>query len=95
MVHIRFDLAPTKVAYTAVAGTTIKLDPGLYYLTSDQDCYVIQCGSGDAADTNDIPLFAKSYLLFRVKDTHDESKSYVSGVRMSSDGTLWAIPARV
>lgn len=94
-VHIRFDVAPTKVAYTGTAGRTAKLTPGLWYLTSDQACYIIQGNSAVVADTDDIPLWANTYLLIRVKDTGDESKSYVSAVQVSAGGTLWAIPARV
>lgn len=88
---LHFKDAPTKVAYTGTAGTTAELAPGLYYVTTDQDCFFIQGDEGVTADANDIPLWAKERVLVRVTGDGDQ---YLSAIQSSTGGTLYAIPAK-
>lgn len=73
----------------AVTGTTLasaQLPVGIYYVTSDVDCYIRQGASGVVATTASNPLWSKSYLRIRV--TNETLDGYIAAIRASTSGTV-------
>lgn len=84
----RIKTNPTKVAYTGTANRNgSALTPGLYVITSDQDCYFLQGDSSVTATADSNPLWAKERAEIEVR--YEDSDAYISAIQSSTGGTLW------
>lgn len=81
---------PTSISYTGTAGrNSTALTPGLYVITSDQDCYFLQGDSTVAATSSSNPLWAKERAEIEVRIETTEADGYISVIQQSTAGTLW------
>lgn len=88
--YLRFLEDPTTVSIGASsAANGSKLDPGLYYITSDVDCFFKQGQSGVAATSSSIPLWANDYVPINITDRD----GFIAVIQDSAAGTLHIIRA--
>jgi hypothetical protein len=90
--HLRIKSAPIKVTSLTAATRSALLPKGLYSITCDQDCHILQGDVTVTADANDAPLWQKERGLVRVRRSNNDGDGYISVIRDSADGTLWIIP---
>lgn len=81
---------PIKIAVTGTTARSAQLPAGVYWITSDIDCWVLTGGSTVVAAADDNPLWSKGYIKIRVHNSTLDG--YVAAIRQAStSGSLWII----
>ena len=77
---------PVKLTVSGTAAINpVKLQPGLYSVTCDVDCFFLQGDVNTVAATTSAILWAKERGQFEVRD----SDGYFSVIQKSSGGEFW------